>query len=106
MVDRLERALRDDPEVAAAIRRALSGAEPGRALLVWNGDWVTSPGEAGKGLAGVRQAIAVEVAFAPAACRTEQVRGYAVITLAEGPLAPRLAIGPGSWRWSELTGAP
>lgn len=106
MVGRLESALRDDPDVVAAVRRSLAGAEAGSALLVWNGDWVTSPGEAGKGLAGVRQAIAVEVAFAPAACRAERVTGYAVVALADEPAAPRLAIGPGIWRWSELTGAP
>lgn len=91
--------------MAAAAGRALAGAGRGRALLVWNGDWVTSPGEAGKGLAGVRQAIAVEVAFAPAACRSETVRGYAVLALGDGPDAPRLALGPGVWRWRDLTGA-
>lgn len=105
MVGRLERALRDDAEVATAAQRALAGSGRGRALLVWNGDWVTSPGEAGKGLAGVRQAIAVEVAFAPSACRAEAVRGYAVLALGDGPGAPRLALGPGTWRWGDLTGA-
>ncbi|MBA4804587.1 MAG: hypothetical protein H2038_08070 [Brevundimonas sp.] len=105
MVGRLERALRDDPEVAAAARRALAGTGGGRALLVWNGDWVTAPGEAGKGLAGVRQALAVETAFSPPDCRRQTVRGYAVLALGDGPEAVRLALGPGRWRWSDLTGA-
>ncbi|MDO9076893.1 MAG: hypothetical protein Q7U72_05505, partial [Brevundimonas sp.] len=76
----------------------------GRALLVWDGDWVQSPDQAGRGLAGVRQAIAVEIAFAPRACREQRVRGYAVIALADGPGAPRLALGGGRWRWSDLLG--
>ena len=71
----------------------------GRAILVWNGDWIQDPGQAGKGLAGVRQAIALEVAFAPEACRRQPMRGLVLITFAEGP---RVAFGTGSWRWSQM----
>jgi hypothetical protein len=106
MVRRLQGALRRDPEVrtaAAEAHRALG--RDGRAVLVWNGEWLQSPGQAGKGLAGVRQAIALEVAFAPEACRAEPMRGLVVLALADGPAAPRLALGAAAWRWTDLLGA-
>jgi hypothetical protein len=106
MIRRLQDALRADPEVRAAVTRAHSAMPAaGRAILVWDGDWIQDPGQAGKGLAGVRQAIALEVAFAPRECRTQAMRGLAVIAFAEGPAAPRLALGEASWRWSDLLGA-
>jgi hypothetical protein len=100
MVRRLQTALREDSHIQAAV--AQSRHTPGRALLVWNGDWVQSSGEDGKGLAKVRQAIMVEVGFAPEACRTEPVHGLVLISLADYPGSPRLALGSGSWRWSDL----
>ncbi|MDP3803822.1 MAG: hypothetical protein Q8Q71_16700, partial [Brevundimonas sp.] len=106
MVRRLQEALRADPDIRAAVAGArVAPGSGGRAVLVWNGDWVQSPGQAGRGLAGVRQAIALEIAFAPRECRDQTVRGYAVIALADGPGAPRLALGTGSWRWRDLLGA-
>ena len=103
MVRRLQDALRNAPGVRAALTEAYhaSGAN-GRAILIWNGDWVLSPGQEGKGLAGVRQAVAVTVGFSPRACKTETVRGYVVLTLGDGPGAPRLALGTGQWRWVDL----
>jgi hypothetical protein len=74
----------------------------GQALLVWDGDWRQNPGQAGKGLAGVRQAIALEVAFAPLACRTQPMRGLVLVTLSDGPGGARVALGTGRWRWSDL----
>jgi hypothetical protein len=106
MVRRLQDALRADPEVRDAVVRAHRAMPAsGRAILVWDGDWIQDPGQAGKGLAGVRQAIALEVAFAPRECRTRPMRGLAVIAFADGPAAPRLALGAASWRWSDLLGA-
>ena len=61
-----------------------------------------NPGQAGKGLAGLRQAIAMEVAFAPAACRSQPVRGLVLITLGDSAGAARLALGSGTWRWTDL----
>ena len=106
MVGRLQAALREDPEVRAALTEAYGVAGgAGRALLVWNGDWVRNPGQAGKGLAGVRQAIMLEIAFAPPACRAEPVRGLVLISLADGPAAARMVMGSGTWRWSDLLSA-
>ncbi len=106
MVRRVQDALRGNPGVVAAAARA-HGALPAsqRALLVWNGDWVLNPGEEGRGLAGLRQAISVAVAFAPRECRSQSMRGLILLTLADGQNAPRLALGQGQWRWSDLTGA-
>ena len=79
MVERLQTVLRRDRRLVATATQAratLSDGRPDRgALLVWDGDWLRNPGQEGKGLAGLRQAIAVEVAFAPAACRGQAVNG-------------------------------
>ena len=105
MIGRIQRALREDARMVAAAARAQALLAPDRrALLVWDGDWVLNPGEAGRGLAGLRQAIAVEIAFAPDECRRQTERGLVLLTLADGPAGPRLALGAGSWRWSDLTG--
>ncbi len=98
MVRALENALRKDRLVQAAVAQAHTG----KAMLVWNGDWVKSPGQEGKGLAAVRQAIMWQVAFSPEPCRTEPVRGLVLISLRDGPGAARLAVGGGQWRWSDL----
>jgi hypothetical protein len=105
MVRRLQDALRGDAEVRSAIdaaNRQLNAS--GRAIQVWDGDWLQSGAEAGKGLAGVRQAIAMEVAFAPADCRREAMRGLVLLTLGDGSGAPRIALGTAAWRWSDLLG--
>lgn len=106
MIRRVQDALRDNPGVVAAAARAQRALPAShRALLVWDGDWVMNPGEAGRGLAGLRQAIAVAVAFAPVECRRQSVRGLVLLTLEDDADGPRLALGQGSWRWSDLTGA-
>ncbi|MCR5875809.1 hypothetical protein LRS10_17560 [Phenylobacterium sp. J426] len=103
MVERLQAALRKDVQVREAIGAAHRGANAGRnALLIWNGDWVRNPGQEGKGLAGVRQAISMEVAFAPEACRNEPMRGLVLISMADGS---RVALGGGNWRWTDLLNA-
>ncbi len=90
-------ALRKDSLVQAAV--AASG---GKAIRVWNGDWVQSSGEDGKGLAAVREAITWEIAFAPESCRTRPVHGIILLSMNTGPGAARLAVGAGEWRWSDL----
>lgn len=102
MLRRVQEALRRDQLVLAAAR---TPATTGKAVKVWDGDWVQSSGEDGKGLAAVREAIMWEVAFAPAACRAEPVHGLVLISLDNGPGATRLAMGSGEWRWSDLLGA-
>lgn len=101
MVRRMQQALRKDPMVRDAVAQARRNGKT-NALLVWKGDWVQSQGEEGKGLAAVRQAMMWEVAFAPAACRAQPVRGMVLITLAENSSAGRVAFGDGNWRWSDL----
>jgi len=104
MVGRLQDALRGDPEVRAAVARAQNEVGPGKALLLWDGTWIRNPGEAGEGLAGVRQAIAMEVAFAPAACRERPMRGLVLVSFSDAAGAPRLALGRGTWRWGDMLG--
>jgi hypothetical protein len=97
MAGRVQAALRKDPLVLAAVAKT-----SGKAMRVWNGDWVRGGGEDGKGLAAVREAIMWEVAFAPAACRSQPVRGLVLLSL-NGYAGPaRLAVGSGEWRWSDL----
>jgi hypothetical protein len=103
MLSTLQAALRKDRLVRAAVSSDHLGAAAARtAVRVWNGDWVTSGAEDGKGLATVREAIMWEIAFAPKACREEPVHGLVVISLAEIPGVTRLVIGQGDWRWSDL----
>jgi len=103
MARRLQAALRRDPRVQAAVAEAgrVPGT-PGQALFVWNGDWIRSRGQEGAGLAAVREAILWEVAFAPAACRSEPVQGLVLFSMADGAGAGRLVLGTDAWRWSDL----
>jgi len=103
MVRRLQGALRKDELVQAAAR---APGAAGKALKVWNGDWLATPGEDGRGLSAVREAIMWEVGFAPAACRAEPVHGLVVISLTDAPGSTRLAMGGGEWRWSDLLSSP
>jgi hypothetical protein len=96
---RVQQALRRDPLVRAAV----AGANRlGAAILLWNGDWVRSGGEDGKGLSAAREAITWEVAYAPEACRNQRMHGLVLLSLADG--RTRMAIGSGDWRWSDLLG--
>jgi len=97
MARRVQAALRKDPLARAAVRAA-----SGPAIMVWNGDWVQAGAEDGKGLAAVREAITWEVAFAPPECRRQRMRGLVLLSLNDG--SPRLALGAGDWRWSDLLG--
>jgi hypothetical protein len=103
MVRLLQEGLRKNPRARASLMRAHAATVgAGRAPLVWNGDWQRTEGEEGDGLSGLREMIMLEVAFAPAACRAEPVRGLVLISLNDGPGAARFALGGGHWRWSDL----
>jgi hypothetical protein len=93
----LQGALRRDPLVQAAV-----AGQAGKAIMVWNGDWVRSGGEDGKGMAAVREAMIWEIAFAPETCRTKPVHGLVLLSMNSAPGAARLAVGAGEWRWSDL----
>jgi hypothetical protein len=95
----VQRALRRDPLVRTSVEQA---DRIGKAIMLWDGDWVRSGAQDGKGLSAVREAIIWEVAFAPEACRSEQVHGVVVLSLADGNT--RFAIGSNAWRWSDLLG--
>lgn len=102
MPQRLQNALRKD----ALARSAATQAHRGKAIIVWNGDWVRRHDQEGAGLAAVREAVMWEVAFAPEACRRQAVRGLVMISLDDRPGAPRIVLGSGAWRWSDLLFAP
>jgi hypothetical protein len=98
MPRRLQNALRKDPLVLAAVAQA----DQGKAIVVWNGDWVRRPDQEGHGLAAVREALMWEIGFAPEACRAQAVHGLVLLSLNDGPGAARLVVGAGDWRWSDL----
>lgn len=103
MVRLLQEGLRKNPRARASLMRAhASTVGAGRAPLVWSGDWVRTDGEEGDGLSGLREMIMLEIAFAPAACRVQPMRGLVLISLNDGPGAARFALGGGHWRWSDL----
>ena len=95
----VQRALRRDPLVHNAVTNA---NRLGRAIMVWNGDWVRTGAEDGKGLSAVREAILWEVGFAPESCRTKPVHGMVLLSLADG--RTRFALGSSEWRWADLLG--
>ena len=97
MARQVQDALRTDPLVQAAV-----AGLGGRVIRVWDGDWVKSQGEDGKGLAAVREAIMWQIAFAPKACRAQAVRGLILVSTRPGAASPRQAIGLQAWRWSDL----
>ena len=97
MAQRLQSALRKDSLVQTAV--AQTGA---RAIIVWDGDWVQSDREDGRGLAALREAVMWEIAFAPPACRGQSMRGLVTLSLNASPGAARVALGAGTWRWSDL----
>lgn len=103
MAARLQALVRRDSRIQSEVRRVQAALSAGRrAILMWDGDWVQSQGQAGRGMAGVRQAIAVEVAFAPRECRQQRVSGLVVLSLGDDAGSPRLALGSSSWQWGEL----
>lgn len=103
MVRFLQAELRKDPRIGAAVIDAHRAAgATSRAILVWDGDWIRHRGQEGKGLAGVREAMIMEIAFAPAACRANPMQGLVLISLSDAPGAVGLAFGTGRWRWSDL----
>jgi hypothetical protein len=105
MARRLQAALRKDSRVQAAVADAQASPQKslgGKALYVWNGDWVRSNGQDGAGLAAVREAIMWEVGFAPEACRAEPMHGLLAVSMSDGPGASRVVLGAGAWRWTDL----
>ena len=99
MARAVQQALRRDPLVRSAVADA---NRQGKASMLWNGDWVQSGGQDGKGLAAVRQAVLWEVGFAPQACRNAPMHGMVLLSLADGNT--RFGVGAGEWRWSDLLG--
>ena len=99
MARAVQQALRRDPMVRGSVEDA---HRSGKAIMLWNGDWVRSGGQDGKGLSAVREAVAWEVAFAPEACRNTRMHGLVLLSLADG--STRFAVGAGDWRWSDLLG--
>lgn len=98
MARRLQAALRKDRQVQAAAAQA----HHGKAIMVWNGDWVRHGDQDGAGLAAVREIMTWEIGFAPKACRSEAVRGLVLLSLDDAPGSARLVLGAGDWRWSDL----
>ena len=95
----VQQALRRDSLVRGAVENA---HRTGKAIMVWNGDWVRTGAEEGKGLSAVREAILWEVGFAPENCRNTRMHGMVLLSLADG--GTRFAVGTGEWRWSDLLG--
>jgi hypothetical protein len=95
MARQLQDALRKDPLVREAVAPLR-----GKAVKIWDGDWVWLPGDTAKGLMAVRQAMMWEIAFSPAECRARTMHGLVVISPDGG--ATRLAVGQSTWKWSDL----
>jgi hypothetical protein len=99
MARAVQQALRRDRLVRPAVQDA---NRLGKSIMLWNGDWVRTGGQEGKGLSAVREAIMWEVAFVPEACRNQRMHGLVLLSLEDG--TTRFAIGTGEWKWSDLLG--
>ena len=99
MARAVQQALRRDPMVRAAVEDA---HRTGKAVMLWDGDWVRSGDQDGKGMSAVREAVVWEIAFAPESCRNARMHGLVLVSLADGHT--RFALGTGDWRWSDLLG--
>jgi hypothetical protein len=99
MARAVQQALRRDRLVRPAVQEA---NRLGKAIMLWDGDWVRTGGQDGKGLSAVREAIMWEVAFVPESCRNQRMHGLILLSLEDG--TTRFAIGSGDWRWSDLLG--
>ncbi len=97
MARAIQNALRRDPLVLASVAQAQRAAA-GKALLVWNGDWVRSHSQEGRGLSAVRETIIWEVGFASERCRNQPMRGLVMFSLSQS----RLVVGKDGWRWSDM----
>ena len=95
MARAVQQALRRDPLVHTAVEGA---NRLGKAVMMWNGDWVRSGGQDGKGLSAVREAIMWEVAFAPEACRNERMHGRCCCPWRTGARASPSARATGAGR--------
>jgi hypothetical protein len=94
----MARFLQEKLRADGRVRAALATVPPGRAIRLWNGDWVRHGEEDGAGLSALREAIQWEVAWAPEACRKQPVRGLVLLSVADA----RVVVGAGAWRWSDL----
>jgi len=99
MARAVQQALRRDRLVRPAVADA---NRIGKSIMLWDGDWVRTGGQDGKGLSAVREAIMWEVAFVPESCRNQRMHGLVLLSLEDG--ATRFAIGNSDWRWSDLLG--
>lgn len=99
MARRIQDALRRDPLVQSAVEKA---GRLGTTSLLWNGDWVQSGVEEGRGLSVLREAIMWEVGFAPDSCRSQPMHGLVLLSLSDKQT--RFALGTDNWRWSDLLG--
>lgn len=99
----LQTALQNNPQSQVALAQIPRPARSvANALMLWNGRWVDMPVAAG-GLQTLRAAVLAGVASAPAACRSEVIRGPVLLTLADPAGSTILAIGSGEWRWDDLS---
>ena len=99
MARAVQQALRRDRLVRPAVADA---NRLGKSIMLWDGDWVQTGAQDGKGLSAVREAVMWEVAFVPEACRNQRMHGLVLLSLEDG--TTRFAIGKDDWRWSDLLG--
>ena len=88
MARAVQQALRRDRLVRPAVQDA---NRLGKSIMLWNGDWVQTGAQEGKGLSAVREAVMWEVAFVPETCRNQRMHGLVLLSLEDG--TTRFAIG-------------
>lgn len=87
-------ALAHDNAVGAAV-----AAQPETALMAWDGGWSSDPAPA---LAPIRRVVTENIQAASSTCRNAAMTGPRLVIIPNGTASLAVAIGSGTWRWSEL----
>jgi len=95
LVGAITDALANDGDVTAG----LAARPDATALMVWDGSWGDDSSPA---LSPIRRIVVDRIRAASAICRETQLTGPRLFIVSNGTNPVAVAIGSGTWRWSQL----
>ena len=104
IADSLARAFTDNELLKSQLARVGPRSRSvANAIMFWDGDWVTVPGDAPEDAVNIlRRAILEGVRAAAPECLIEEVAGPRFISVDSGTGTIVLVVGSGKWRWGQL----
>lgn len=105
LAESVSQALERDAEAKAALARIPAQSRSvANAVMLWDGRWIAPERVGGQAaLISVQTAVAEALASAPAECRSRSETGPVLLILNDAPETIVLALGSGTWRWSDLS---